>query len=76
MLAKRLDAPRETEQRAPDDAIDTFGGQLARILGGEILESAPPKEDEKPEEKKMQYDEAKTARCADANAGDAQPADG
>lgn len=59
MLAKRLDAPKETEQRAPADAIDTFGGQLARILGGEIPESAPPKEDEKPEEKKKQYDEAK-----------------
>lgn len=59
MLAKRLDAPKETEQRAPDDAIDTLGGQLARILGGEIPESAPPKEDEKPEEKKKQYDEAK-----------------
>ena len=59
MLAKQLDAPKETEQRAPDDAIDTFGGQLARILGGEIPESAPPKEDEKPEEKKKQYDEAK-----------------
>lgn len=55
MLAKRLDAPREMEQRAPADAIDTFGRQLARILGGEILESAPPKE----EEKKKQYDEAK-----------------
>ncbi len=59
MLAKRLDAPKETEQRAPDDTIDTFGRQLARILGGEIPESAPPKEDEKPEEKKKQYDEAK-----------------
>ena len=59
MLAKRLDAPRKTEQRAPADAIDTFGRQLARILGGEIPESAPPKEDEKPEEKKKQYDEAK-----------------
>ena len=59
MLAKQLDAPKETEQRAPDDAIDTFGRQLARILGGEIPESAPPKEDEKPEEKKKQYDEAK-----------------
>ena len=59
MLAKQLDAPRETEQRASADAIDTFGGQLARILGGEISEIAPPKEDEKPEEKKKQYDEAK-----------------
>ena len=59
MLAKQLDAPKETEQRAPADAIDTFGRQLARILGGEIPESAPPKEDEKPEEKKKQYDEAK-----------------
>lgn len=58
MLAKRLDALKETEQRAPDDAIDTFGRQVARILGGEIPESAPPKEDEKPEEKKKQYDEA------------------
>ena len=56
---KQLDAPKETEQRAPADAIDTFGRQLARILGGEIPESAPPKEDEKPEEKKKQYDEAK-----------------
>ena len=54
MLAKQLDAPKETEQRAPADAIDTFGRQLARILGGEIPESAPPKEDEKPEEKKNQ----------------------
>lgn len=52
MLAKRLDAPKETEQRAPDDAIDTLGGQLARILGGEIPESAPPKEDEKRKKRK------------------------
>lgn len=59
MMAKQLDAPRETEQRASADAIDTFGGQLARILGGGIPESALPKEDEKPEEKKKQYDEAK-----------------
>ena len=59
MLAKQLDAPRETEQRMLADAIDTFGGQVARILGGEISKIAPPKEDEKPEEKKKQYDEAK-----------------
>lgn len=58
MLAKRLNAPKETEQRAPADVIDTFGGQLARILGGEIPESVPPKENEKPDEKKKQYDEA------------------
>lgn len=59
MIAKRLNVPKETERDASIDAIDALGGQLMRILGGEIPESAPPKEDEKPEEKKKQYDEAK-----------------
>lgn len=59
MMDKRLNAPKEMEQDATVDAIDALGGQLARILGGEMPESEPPKENEKPKEEKEQYAEAK-----------------
>lgn len=42
MIAKRLNVPKETERDASIDAIDALGGQLMRILGGEIPENEPP----------------------------------
>lgn len=59
MLAKRLNVPKETERDASIDAIDALGGQLMRILGGEMPENELPQEDEKPKDEKKQYAEAK-----------------
>lgn len=59
MIAKRLNVPKETERDASIDAIDALGGQLMRILGGEMPENELPQEDEKPKDEKKQYAEAK-----------------
>ena len=59
MIAKRLNVPKKMERDASVDAIDAFGGQLTRILDGEMPENEPTQENEKPKEEKKQYAEAK-----------------